>query len=181
MSGRISSWKRLAVVSLFGGLGVAVGLAGTFAVWAWLASKPKPRGKWNEFALVAKGTPGFIATSDTIEFEFAVRNKTREDYSVEDSHRLRTFFRTQDDSALMPLSEDERVSTPLFIPAGETGSILLSISLADVPRQVAGVTDSAFHEELRSFLNRHASNVRGFVVYDDERRYKIPLPRWSAK
>jgi len=173
------SWRRIAARSFFIGLGLAVGAVGALSVWIWLASRPTPPTPWNDSALVAKGYPGFRALADTIELSYAIRNTTREDYSVEDVSRLRLFMRTVDDSALV-LLERESVRTPLFIPAGESGLVDLWVRFAKTPRQALTESDSAFHEAVRMMLNEHGSNVQGFVLYDDETRYRIVLPRWRA-
>jgi hypothetical protein len=180
------AWKKLAIVSLFGGFGFVVGFAATAGVFLWYKSRPpKP---WNTSALVTTEARGFSISADgkSLELKYTVTNNTDRDYSLndEEAKRLRIVMKFGD-GTLSPSLENKRLSLTnksLFIPAKQEVALSLSVNLfSDLLTQNKIEAHTDYHERLVKYLETAYADVSGFVLYDEATRYQINLPKWSEK
>jgi hypothetical protein len=178
------AWKRLAIISLFGGAGFA--LMSGLILWGvvWYSSRPTPPKPWNTTAIVAKNSPGFSVSDDgkMIEFTYALENAGRSDYRIDSASDIEILGRLKDGTLSEPLPDTvRRLDLPVFVPAGQRAVISLSVAFANMPTRDSADTDAAFHERIRGYLRENADNVGGFVIFDSTNRYEIDLPKWLAE
>jgi hypothetical protein len=93
---RVASWRRVALVSFFGGLGLAVGIAMLGGVIYWYVDRPKPPQPWNTAAINASyvGARLFNDEKDQTlraKLIFDLRNNTSTDYTLEEKPSDTTF------------------------------------------------------------------------------------------
>jgi hypothetical protein len=176
------TWKRLAVISLFGGAGFAVAVAGIVGAIAWYNSRPKQPRAWNTSAIVADGPPTFSAGDDgkKIEFVYSLQNKSVTDYQIDSASSIKLLVKTKDGTFSPPLSSED-VHLPIFVPAKQRAALLVSVPLPDFPEKGRFEFDGEYHERLRAYLNDRESNIDGFALFDDLNRYQIMLPRWVVE
>lgn len=177
-----TNWKRLALISLFGGFGFAMGLVAVLGAIVWYNGRPKPPKPWSTSAIVANGAPRFSALNGEkkgVELTYAVANRTESDYRIESNSPVSILIRTKDGVLSPPFSDGSlTVTNPVFVPSGQKGSLALSVLLPDVPESKTGESDVQYHERLRDYLEHHAEAVASFVIFDDSNKYEIDLPRW---
>jgi hypothetical protein len=176
----VSSWKKLAIISLCGGAGLAITGFLILAAFLWIESRPSPQKPWNTTAILAKEPPGFDVSKDgtRIEFDYTLENNSTKDYRAGSSAELQLFLRAKDGTLGGPAS-DKDITLPIWIPLRQKMMVYVSLGLGsnDIPSKHADETDSAFHERLRAFLKERFHNMQGLVVFDQTNRYEIDLPK----
>lgn len=181
----ISGWKRLAVRSFFGGIGIAVALAIVFGVFIWYSNRPERPKPWNTEALKAQwDTMEFTtgASKDVegypVDFYYNVRNNTDKTYPFNGS-TLTVMAVLTDGNALSKdfghyQLGDATVDGPAFIPPSATARIAVHVSY----RYPADFTaaDKKDANKVNTSLNYRLKELSGFVVFDEQNRYRINLP-----
>jgi hypothetical protein len=66
----VSSWKKLAIISICSGAGLAIAGFLILAAFLWITSRPSPQKPWNTTAILAKEPPSFGVTEDGRKIEF---------------------------------------------------------------------------------------------------------------
>lgn len=181
--GHPSLWKRLAIISFFGGLGITVTLAAILGVVVSYSSRLKPPQPWNTNAIVADGPPGFSSSTDgkKMSLSYSLRNTTDTDYHIDSDSTFKLVMKTKDGTFTPPIPADNgSVELPVFIPTKQKAYFQLSLVMSGVPQQTVGESDDAFHERLRSYLEKYP-NIDGFAVFEETNRYQINLPRWNSE
>jgi len=185
---QVSSWKRVAIVCFFSGFGIATAAAVILGSVILYKSRPIPPKPWNASALVATESPYFRVDENgkKLVLRYVVRNNLNADYSQDEeaAKKLRALFKLAKQEALTPPLEHKGMDledTPIFIPAKEKGTLVLSIEIANLPTKQKNETDDDFNERLRTYLEKTFPNVSGFVLYDEVNRYQINLPKWPDK
>jgi hypothetical protein len=178
------SWKRFALKWIL--VGVGVGLVGVVAVGliVWFTSRPKPPEPWNTNALIARTPPGFSVHDNgkKLRFSYAVENTTERDYQVDSKYEVKVLIETLDGSLSQPLPDEAKnVGLPIFIPAKQTGTIVLELMIPGIPTQVSGETEDEYHERVRAFCETRLGGVKGFALFDEINRYRIHFPRWLSE
>ena len=179
----LSAWKKLAVVSVFSGAGFAFMCGLLLAGLYWYNSRPTRPKPWITNVIVAKGSPGFDVSNDgkNIEFGYTLENQGSNDYHIDSSSDVQIFLRGKDGTLSSPLPDPTKhLRVPLFIPPRQKALTRLSLDLSEIPTRVALESDSAFHERIRAYLEKHAGGVGGFVIFDATNHYEIELPKWLA-
>jgi hypothetical protein len=181
--GHPTLWKRLAIISLFGGVGIAVTLAAILGVVVWYSSRPKPPKPWNTNAIVADGPPGFSTSTDgkKIRLSYSLNNKTDGDFQFDSDTSFKLVMKTKDGTFTPPIAKDSgSVDLPVFIPAKQKAFFDLWLVMFDIPQSGVNEAADAYHERLRAFLEQYP-NIDSFAVFDETSRYQINLPRWKSE
>lgn len=173
----------LKIAAAAAGITLVLCLVAGYVVWH--TNRPKSEQPWNDKALIVVGPPGFGTYSDTdyhFYLAYPVRNTTARDWSVASSDQLIVLSQQGDETlaSVIPIEHVE-VRTPIFIPANQTGMVILHFKKDVWPKQAAGEADAVYHERLRDFLNTDYLSLKGFVVFDDGNRMRIDLPSWARK
>jgi hypothetical protein len=180
----LPTWKKLALGSLFGGIGFAAVLAAVAGTLVLYRSRPIPPKPWNTSALVASTKAPYFYTlsnNDGIHFNYRVTNNTDSDYSLDDeaTKRLKVTFKSEDGAAVShpigPKDPDTTLDSPVFIPARRTGELTLSINISDYPRRRAIEAEKDYQDRLEKW-DKTDFPIPGFVLFDEATRYEIDLP-----
>lgn len=182
-----SPWKRIAIISFFSGFGVALAAALVLTSSIWYKSRPTPPKPWNTSALVVTGPPSFSVSKDgkLLELEYSVKNSTNVDFKVDDNaaKQLRIMLKLHE-GELSPPIENKGIQilyTPIFIPAGQKGTLGISVEDSTLPTQTKNEAAADYHERLRTYLETSYPRVAGIVLYDEINHYQLNLPKWADK
>lgn len=178
------NWKRFALKWLAVGLGI--GLIAVMAVGSliWYSSRPKP---WNANALIVRNPPGFSVADGTLQFGYRVKNTTESDYRVEPNYiesnnQVKILIKTSDGSLSHPFSDKAlHIEGQIFIPAKQTGTVVLQLTMPGIPTKDNNETDDEYHERVRAFCENHLNGVKGFALFDETNRYRVDFPRWLSE
>lgn len=176
-----SPWKRVAIVSFFGGVGFVFALALIVGSFVWYNSRPMQPKPWNKAAIIATDSPGFSSSNDgkRVEFTYSVENTTAADYEIKSRDDVKIMVKTTDNILSHPLSEEAaEIRVPVFIPAHEKAYVELSLGLTGIPERAKNETDQQYHERLRGFLRDHLSGVAGFTIFEQSDRYEIDFKKF---
>ena len=177
----MTSWKKIALISFFGGAGFAVSLALVVGTIVWYSSRPKPPKPWNPNAIVADGPPLFEPGADgkKIRFLYSLKNMTNTDYQIDSDASFKVLMKTKEGTFTAPITtENASVGLPVFIPAKQKAYFGLSLIMS-VPQRMTNESDDEYHERLRAFLETNL-NTDSFAVFDETNRYQINLPGWKS-
>lgn len=195
----INGWKKLALRSLFIGVGIAVTLSIFAGAVIWYASRPTPSKPWNSHAIVANDTPGFWTESwvsndgkttvPIVVLQYTLENTTSTDYTIDSRSALKFVLRFPNGAITPNLFSDESggssgyrddISLPVFIPAKQKSLVRCHFSDTDLPSKNATESDADYHERLRAYLDK-TYKISGLVIFDDVNHYEIELPKWASK
>jgi hypothetical protein len=178
--------KRVAFISFFSGLGIALAATLVLISFVWYKSQPTPPKPWNASALTITGPPSLNVSKDgkSIELGYSVKNNTRVDFNLDTdaASKLRLLCESRAGALSPPFENNglKLVYTPIFIPAGQTGALSLSIELSDIPTPKDREVKADYDERLRKYLES-TEDVAGLAVYDQVNRYQINLPTAGKK
>lgn len=195
----LSGWKKLAIRSLFFGVGIAVTLSIIAAVGIWYTSRPAVPKPWNKHAIVAKDFPAFWesgwvsndgkSTTPILVLRYTLENTTNADYTIDSRSAVKFMFRMSDGtvgadmfSGAIEANEGNQndILLPLFIPAKQKALFSCQFSDKELPLKGATESDDEFHERLRTYLEK-TYGISGFLLFDDTNRYQFELPKWASK
>jgi hypothetical protein len=163
--------------------GITLALCIAAACVFWYETKPKPPKPWNTTALTASDPPSFVVYGQKlhIHFRYSVQNHTGNDYSLDKRNQFRLVGRYADGSLTAPLENEElSIEDTAFVPANQTGMIVLEVKAVLPLAQGTNQSDDAYHEQNRALLNTAMGGLEGFAIFDEENRYQINLPKWRA-
>jgi hypothetical protein len=181
----LSLWKRIAIRSFFGGVGIVIALGIVAGSILWYRERPERPKPWNETALTAKFDTMEIAAggwtslqSYPVSFFYNVRNNTDRNYEVDDAALTKMAVLTDG----MVLSKgfgnyqegDAIVEGPPFIPPGGTARIIVRVSYY-FPDDFTK-TDEHDSKKLIATFNHRLKELSGFVIFDEQNHYQINLP-----
>jgi hypothetical protein len=176
-SGVMPLWKRLVIISVAGGVGVALTFALIVGGLIWFQSLPKPPKAWNERAIRASYVDTIVEQTDrgnaALVFYYDIQNDTDFDYRLDDSSSIVIMQELGTESSLSA-EKHIKLEYPVFVPAKHRARIALSLSHAfEWPDE----TDPAFQKKVSGFVKRRLADVEGFVLFDETRRYQINFPK----
>jgi len=184
-------WKSIAVTSFYivcfySGLAFVLAATLVGAYFYRQESRPTLPAPWNTSALVATASPTYASNDGkSLELSYTVKNNTVLNYSQDDeaAKKLRLMIKNQDGELSPPFENKELklLSTPIFIPAGQTGALSLSIEDSDLPTPKDREVKADYDERVRTYLETEYTRFTGFALYDDVNRYQINLPKWAEE
>src|SRR5690242_19520525 len=91
----LPSWRKIAIVSICGGAGIAIMGGLLLAGFLWYTSRPTPPKSWLTNQIVAGDSPGFGVSDDgqSISFTYTLENRGVNDYRIESSSEIRILAR----------------------------------------------------------------------------------------
>jgi len=181
----MTTWKRIAIRAVFGGIGFATGAAAIIGALAWYADRPKPAPPWNETALTATfdqmeytGIAPEHQGAYSLAFSYNVKNNTKGTYNL-NTAALKPLAVLTDNKALSNTFSDEqagdmRIAGPNFIPPDGIGRLTVQIDYyfpSDFPAK-----DRDDFEKVLTPLDSQLKQMEGIALFDDENHYRIDLP-----
>jgi len=181
----ISGWKKLAIRSFFGGVGIAVGCAVVLGLFIWYQNRPERPKPWNTHAFNAQwDTLEFTvgASKDVggypVDFYYHLKNDTDKNYPFNGS-ALTVMAVLTDGNALSNefghyQQGQASVDGPAFIPPGGTARIAIHVSYR-YPDEFTQA-DKKDANKLVANLDRRLKELSGFAIFDEKNHYRIDLP-----
>lgn len=168
------SWKKWTVIGVSAAiLSTAAGFVVSKIRHAELASKHPEA--WNSDAIKATFAGIQVreinSASAAVIFFYDLENTTDFDYRIEDGPNMNFLSRLKSDGSLS--SEDQpRLDHAAFVPARNRTHIGVELVRPfQWPTQSGAASDGQFRE----FVKRQTSNLEGFVLFDENRRYQVEL------
>ncbi len=182
----ISGWKKFAIRSFFGGVGIAVTIAIIVGLLTWYnTERPKP---WNTSAIKAEwDTMEFmtgVSGGYPVDFYYNLRNNTDKNYPINGS-TLTVMAVLKSGNALSKefghyQIGEATVDGPKFIPPKGTARIGVHVSYY-YPSEFTEADKNDSGKVLASF-NHRLEELNGFVLFDEQNHYRINLPKgWKDK
>jgi hypothetical protein len=172
-----TDWRRRALSSLVGGLGLASLLSLVWLGIVWLNAKFPPNEPWDEEAIVAvPGAQFGIANGERkgIELKYILENRTTADYRIEYDTPLTILLRTPEDEFSEPIHTDTiSIRKPILIPANQAALLTLNLLVSGLPQQKTAESDLQYLGEVRGFFQEHFKAIQSFVVIDARPQYGI--------
>lgn len=202
----ISGTKRLFIVSLGVGLGIALSIAAMYAFYSWHASRH--RRVWDDNMIVASPDPGISAIPrqtgaceitftpkpntgssqekpiGTLSIWYDVKNNSQEDYKLSSNppNSVAAEFSGHRLTALGMLGGAVNVMGGMdtIVPAGKTVVVSVDFSNAvpeTVPADATEVTKHNIEVRDKSALLHTVRRFAGLDLFDFQRHYQIKFPR----
>jgi hypothetical protein len=183
----ISSWKRIAIRSFFGGVGLAITLGLITGGAIWYDGRPTPPKPWNSKALTAAyDTTDFTINSTKgadcypVRFYYKVQNNTNANYAINASSFTPMAVLAGGNvlSKQFGLYQkgDAIVDGPAFIPPGGTARITIEISYF-YPSEFTDADKNDAKKIVSMSLGRRMDELNGFVLFDELNHYRVDLPK----
>ena len=176
-----SSLRRLLYRSAAFGAAFAATLCLIVGGFVWYSDRPQPPRPWSTTALVATKPPGFSVSEDAkrIEFKYSVENTTDTDYNADSDQRIKITLKLKNGALLPPFSSESKLLLfPIFIPAKQKALVIIRLPASDIPQKPPSDSDAQYHERIRAYCEEHFKNLEEIVLFDDQNRYQVTLPRW---
>jgi hypothetical protein len=181
----MSGWKKLAIRSFFGGIGVALALSIIFGSLIWYRNRPERPKPWDTGALKAQwDTMEFTtgASKDVdgypVVFYYNVRNNTDKNYQFSGASLTVMAVLTDGNALSKEFGHyqfgDATVDGPAFIPPNGTARIGVHVSYL-YPDEFTKADKKEADKIIASLSNR-LKELSGFVVFDEQNHYRIDLP-----
>jgi len=180
-------WKKLIIVGTFVGAGFALALALVTGTFYWYRSRPKLPEPWNTNAIRATfGDLDTYGASNALSFSYILENTTAFDFRLTDASGVSIAAKLDRQRALGIDEKGEiiKIDYPIFVPAGQR--VLFTIRL-DSPytfkakeKPASDATSEErkrYGEELKVYIREQMPNLAGFVLLDEDHRYKIDFPK----
>lgn len=176
----IRTWKRIALISVFGGAGFAVVISAIVGLAIWYMSRTKPPKPWNANAI--KATFDYVDTTgdnNDIVFYYILENTTNQDYSVPSKDSMHLTGRLLREKELSEFDSYEKIHYPIFIPAKKRLRFAIEIPYP-YPERISPSASTDEQREYRKgigkYLKKEAGNLDGFELFDSGHRYEIDFP-----
>jgi hypothetical protein len=182
-------WKRLFVKAAGFGAGLALMLSVVAGGLLWYSNRPKPPKPWDNRAIVAEYD--YITTEgdkNNIDVLYTLQNNTSYDYQVSSAVEVQLAGKLERENSLaIEKSEEGLVNAdfPLFVPAHGRSRFGIHIAYPYSEKFDSQAPDDVrydFGTRLAKFAASEFSNLDGFVLLDQSRRYRIELPSgWRVR
>jgi hypothetical protein len=181
----LPSWKKIALHSFFGGIGIGLALTIAFGVAVWRHNRPA---RWSSQALTASYESLELSLLRGQEdygtdFVYNVKNNTNETYKVYLSE-LKTMAVLVDGKALSmqfgPRQDGgAEIFSPPLIPPGGTARVTVRVKFR-YPEDFADA-DKESGAKLTPVLNEVLEQLSSIAILDEANHYRIDLPSgWGA-
>jgi len=178
--GPAANWRIVALrFAAFGGT-FAIVVVILLGLLFWYQSRPKPPQTWNTNAIVAKyNSTDIDPKNKTAYYLYTLENKTDFDYRFGTDSKVSIMLKHKRQHDLA--SGDELTfDKPIFIPSKHRISFAVHFKYPvfsefsdKIDKKERELRDKIIHE----FLNKEMPNLDGFILFDEETRYEIDLPK----
>ena len=182
------SWKRLFIKAAGVGAGFALILSILASAGIWYMNRPKPPKPWDTKAITAEYIDADVeGDKNTLVFNYTLQNNTEFDYRVADTIGITVGAKLKRENSLsLGGSGSFSLDYPIFVPAH--GRTRFRIHLPEYPYEqhekpnASDDEEHDFYTRLAQYLTNHTTNLNGFFVFDDNKRYEILLPSgWEKR
>lgn len=182
-------WKRLFLRAAGFGAGFAAVLILIGGGVVWYSNRPKPPKPWDNRAVVAEYD--YVTTegdANNIGVFYTLQNNTDFDYEVHSADQVQLAGKLgRENSISLEKSGDDNLTGdfPVFVPAHGRTRFGLHLRYPYSEKYNSAASEDErydFGTKLAMYMTSELSNLDGFVVLDQTRRYKIEFPNgWKAR
>ena len=178
----VKTWKNIAIRSLFGGVGFAMGAAAVVGVVVWYSDRPTPTPPWDTKSLKATfETMEYIGPSKdtyTLAFKYNVQNTTNKTYEVNTAALTPMAVLIEGKALSKTFSDDQSgnvtIDAPEFIPPASAGRMTVRVSYS-FPQEFSDADKNDF-EKVVAPLDKRLKELDSIVLFDGLNHYQIDLP-----
>ena len=155
----------------------------------WYSSRPKPPKPWDNHAVVAEYD--YVTTqgdANNIAVYYTLQNNTDFDYEVNLAGQIQLAAKLgRENSLSINKSGDNNLTGdfPVFVPAHGRARFGLHLKYPYGEKYDSNASEDErydFGTKLAKYMTSELSNLDGFVILDQTRRYKIEFPNgWKAR
>jgi hypothetical protein len=164
-------WKRVAIISFFGGVGFAFAVVVIVGSFIWYKSRPMPPMPWNKTAVKAYYTNlsvVFHNAQSYFDFRYSLDNSTDSDYEIPSEAKV--MIRLAGDKSYR-VNSDLSMEQHVFIPSHQKVNISLKLLIHDLSQK-----DADDKTVFRSIIGPKLKEIDGFALFDQSNRYQIDFP-----
>lgn len=177
----MDNWKKWFFRAAGFGAGFATVGAIVLGIIAWWSNRPPKPKPWNPNAITAAfSTMSSEGEKNTLEFIFTLENHTDNDYRVSDGSQAHLGAQLHDANEISFEQGDFlKADYPIYIPAHDKVRFMLHVGYPFAEKEDLNPSDDARHDyntKLAAFATKEFSNLSGFVLMDENARYKIVMP-----
>jgi len=167
-------WKQLFVASFGFGAGIAIAVICVAAAILWYTSRPAKVPPWNQNAVTVKYADHYVTTSQrpVFTFRYTLENHTDGDYELPTGDSL---YKILPEGKGLERDVSLKWAGGTFLPAGQKVNVGIQIDHEYNEAYPYEQRDNG--EQLNAFMNRRLSEIEGFVVLDQVKRYEIRFPK----
>ncbi len=184
-------WKRILLGAAGFGAGAVVAIAIVVALFFWYKSRPVKPKPWNRSAITAE----YYRVSATdqpdskLEFQYVLENKTDKDYELQKYSAPKIAARLEDTNSLTGFADENQIvlELPVFVPAHQKTRITITMPSYGFSALTHPTSSSTAEErrkyraEVAAHVTKQLSNLNGFVLFDESKRYQVDLPNGWKK
>jgi len=147
--------------------------------WVRYSNRPKPPQPWNTHAITA--TYEFVTAEgehNHIVFVYTIQNNTNEDYRLIDGSGVDIFHKLSSEKSIYrSAGKQPKIQYPVFVPSNGRTTVIID-DQSEYSGQKPGEGESQkLHTNVQEFVKVKHSNLDGFVLFDQARRYQIEFPK----
>lgn len=181
--GLMANWKKICLWGLSFGVGFSVTLVSLIGLYVWHENQPKPPKPWNTSAIVS--TFDYIDTEgndNTIVFYYTIQNNTDYDYELSKTAQSILLAKLEKQNSLSGTRDDEflKYDKSVYVPAKQRLRFAIHLRYPTSFKLKHGASEEEkgeFRRTLSKYLKDEASNLNGFVLFDEENRYQIDFAK----
>ena len=147
----------------------------------WWSARPVKSKPWNRSALVASYDYVDLTDERYFRLRYIVNNQTDSDYTISDSNLLHVEAKTAD-GALHSCKDCVELQTPVFIPAHESASVVITLKYEYLDAK-SNLSDEGYAQQRKAeatYLTNKMPRLNGFALHDERTRYEVTfLPGWK--
>jgi hypothetical protein len=175
-------WKKTLLLGFSFGAGLAIFLSIAAGSFLWYESHPKPPESakpWNSKAVTAEfDFLDIVGDESNIAFYYTLQNNTETDYQLPEDPQV--MARLKDEKSLTAAKDMIKKVDSVFIPQKQRARYVIIFNGSYPEKKKADYVNeekAAFRNRLKQYLNKHADDLDGFVVFDNANRYEIDFPK----
>jgi hypothetical protein len=182
-------WKRMFLKAAGFGAGFAILLILIGGGLLWYSNRPKPPKAWDAHAIVAEYD--YVTTqgdANNIAVYYTLQNNTDFDYEIPSADQIQLAAKLgRENSLSIEKSGGDALAGdfPVFVPAHGRTRFGLHLRYPYGEKYDSAASEDErydFGTKLAKYMTTELTNLDGFVVLDQTRRYKIELPSgWKAR
>jgi hypothetical protein len=169
--------KRIFIVALGISTGVGFVVATLIGISYWYLSRPEQPKPWDTTTIVATYDGLLTEGADnSFVFYYVLENKGARDYRLEGGKSVSLLARLARQRSLSSDADYLTIDLPIFIPAGHRHRVEIHLKYSFTEPYPSNGTDEdkkRYKLKLEKFLNEEASNLDGFVLFDEVNHHEI--------
>jgi hypothetical protein len=189
----MNNWKRVALWGASIGAGTVLAASLVLGIAYWWSNRPPKPAVWSDSAITAKFTTITLQNLHDeirVSYQYALTNHTQFPYSLPGAG-LGSLMRRIPENKALDRFDDGAWDSGLVIPPGQTFNVKFNVTYklsdynttpADLEKYAPGEDAKGPSRAFVNFMNKRLAEADGLVFFDNDKHYRIDLPRdWNRE